>query len=302
MPSPTTLKSTKPMLSSTHRSSPRKARIARGRRRANGFHSDDEIEREARSDSDSDEDDQTSVDSDTDSETGPPSEDTPHDGHPTLLSPSTTPPAIDGSKDGDDHAPLLAAAVTWSDVVADEMANGTSELPVIDFADLDANVINATTPPAPVHRRAPKSKRPAPHRHSSEPAVAIASSGPSPEPPIAPASPKEPPLTLNQSLQHPQHLIAVGEQRGKHIKTDWRMTLRMFPLWANFGAMMIDCWIKTCAGSPHGGANAGRVGHEGAVLVFGDADRGVIAETPMQATMATRMVKYHPRHWRMCRR
>ena len=192
MPSPTTLKSTKPMLSSTHRSSPRKARIARGRRRANGFHSDDEIEREARSDSDSDEDDQTSVDSDTDSETGPPSEDTPHDGHPTLLSPSTTPPAIDGSKDGDDHAPLLAAAVTWSDVVADEMANGTSELPVIDFADLDANVINATTPPAPVHRRAPKSKRPAPHRHSSEPAVAIASSGPSPEPPIAPASPKEP--------------------------------------------------------------------------------------------------------------
>ncbi|KAF8480385.1 hypothetical protein DFH94DRAFT_474291 [Russula ochroleuca] len=95
MPAPTTLKSTKPMSSSTHRSSPRKARIARGRRRANGFHSDDEIEREARSDSDSDEDDQSSVDSDTDSETEPVSEDVPHDGHPTLLSPSTTPPAID---------------------------------------------------------------------------------------------------------------------------------------------------------------------------------------------------------------
>jgi hypothetical protein len=217
------------MSSSTHRSSPRKARIARGRRRANGFHSDDEIEREARSDSDSDEDDQSSVDSDTDSETEPVSEDVPHDGHPTLLSPSTTPPAIDGSKDGDDHAPLLTAAVTWSDVVADEMANGTSELPVIDFADLDASVINAKTPSAPVYRRAPKPKRPAPHRHSSEPVVALASSGPSPEPPIPPTSPEEPP---EEPTSHPEPKPAsppAPHRRGRTVRQAYQERLENDP-------------------------------------------------------------------------
>jgi CASC3/Barentsz eIF4AIII binding protein len=192
MPAPTTLKSTNPTLSSVHRLSPHKTRIARRRRRANGFHSDDEIEREARSDSDTDEDDQSSVDSETDSETEPASEDVPHDGHPTLLSPGTTPPAIDGSKDDNDHAPLLAASVNWSEMVADEVANGTTDLPVVDFADLDANVIHAKTPRAPVPRRAHKSKRPVPRRHSSEPAAAPTSSGPSPEPSISSTSPEEP--------------------------------------------------------------------------------------------------------------
>jgi hypothetical protein len=198
MSTPTALKSTNPMPSSIHRPSPRKTRNARGRRRANGFHSDDEIEREARSsDSDTDEDDQSSDDdSDDDSEAGPTSEDVPHDGHPTVLSPGTTPPAVDGSKDGDDHAPLLAAPVNWSEMVADEMANGTTELPVVDFADLDASIgasiVQAKTPRAPVPRRGLKSKRPAPHRHSSEPATALASSGPSPEPPIPPTSSEEP--------------------------------------------------------------------------------------------------------------
>src|SRR6266571_8362631 len=109
MPAPTTLKATKLTSSSHHHPSPPKPRFTKRRGRANGFHSDDEIEREARSDSDTDEDDQSSVDSETDSETEPASEDVPHDGHPTLLSPGTTPPVIDGSKDDDGHAPLLAA-------------------------------------------------------------------------------------------------------------------------------------------------------------------------------------------------
>ena len=186
MPAPTALKSTK--TSSVHRPSPHKTRTAR-RRRANGFHSDDEIEREARSDSDTDQDYQSSVDSETDSETEPASEDVPHDGHPALLSPGTTPPVIDGSKDDDDHAPLLAASVNWSEMVADEVANGATELPVVDFADLGSSVIHAKPPRAPIPRRASKSKRPVPHRHSSEPA-APTSSGPSPELPM-PSAPEE---------------------------------------------------------------------------------------------------------------
>ena len=186
MPAPTTLKSTKP--SSVHRPSPNKTRTTRGRRRANGFHSDDEIEREARSDSDTDDDDQSSVDSESDSATEPVSEDVPDDGHPTLLSPGTTPPAIDGSKGDDDHAPLLAASVNWSD----EVTNGASELPVVDFADLGTSAIHAKPPRAPVSRRALKSKRPVAHRHSSEPVAAPRSPEPSIEPSMPSTAPEEP--------------------------------------------------------------------------------------------------------------
>ena len=195
MPAPTALKSTKANATFTpfiHSSPTAKTYEMLGGGRANGFHSDDEIEREARSNSDTDEDDQSSVDSETDSETEPASEDVPHDGHPALLSPGTTPPVIDGSKDDDNHAPLLAASVNWSEMVADEVANGTTELPVVDFADLDASVIHAKPPRAPVPRRAPKSKRPVPHRHSSEPVAIPTSSGPSPEPPIPSTAPEEP--------------------------------------------------------------------------------------------------------------
>lgn len=190
MPAPTTLKATKPTSSSPHRPSPPKTRLAKRRGRVNGFHSDDEIEREARSDdSDSDEDDQSSIDSDSDSETGPASEDAPQNGH--ALSPSTTPSAVNESKDTDDHAPLLAASMNWSEMVTDEAANA-ADLPVIDFADLGSEVIHATTPRAPVFRRAPKSKRPAANRRSSAPAVPPATSEHPSEPAAAAASSTQP--------------------------------------------------------------------------------------------------------------
>src|SRR5258708_12259512 len=134
MPAPTTLKHTKPTSPSYNGQSPHKTRFTKRRGRVNGFHSDEEIEREARTDSDSDEDDQSSVDSDSDSETEPASEDAPQNGH--VLSPSTSPSAVNESKDADDHGPLLAASMNWSD----EVANAT-DLPVIDFADLGAEVI-----------------------------------------------------------------------------------------------------------------------------------------------------------------
>jgi hypothetical protein len=224
MPAPTALKSTKPTPSSVHRPSPHKTRNSRRSRRANGFHSDDEIEREARSDSDTDEDDQSSVDSDTDSETEPASEDVPHDGHPTLLSPGTTPPAIGGSKDDDDHAPLLAASVNWSEMVADEVANGTTELPVVDFADLDASVI-PKPPRAPAPRRAPKSKRPVPHRRSSEPVAAPTSSGPSPEPPMPSTAPEEP---ISHAESKPPSPPA-GHRRGRTARQAYQERLENDP-------------------------------------------------------------------------
>jgi hypothetical protein len=65
---------------------------------------------------------------------------------------------------------------------------------------------------------------------------------------------------------------------------------------------MIGCWIKVCALFLNGGVDAGRVAHEGAVLVFGDVGEGVIVETPIQATTAIRLVKYRPRPSAMCRR
>jgi CASC3/Barentsz eIF4AIII binding len=194
---------TKPTSSSVHHPSPHKHRVSRRRGRANGFHSDDEIDREARSDSDTDEDDQSSADSESDSETEPVSEDAPQHGHPSLLSPGTTPPVINDSKDDNNHAPLLAASVTWSEMVADQVANGTTDLPVIDFADLDNSPIHAKLPRAPVPRKAPKSKRPPPQRRSSAPPV---SSEPPSEPPVVPASPSPPsraePNPVSASVPH----------------------------------------------------------------------------------------------------
>ena len=183
MPAPTALKATKPTSPPHHRSSPHKTRITKRRGRVNGFHSDDEIEREARSDSDTDEDDHSSVDSDTDSETEPASEDVPQNGH--ALSPSTTPSAVNESKDASNRAPLLAASMSWSEMVSDDVSNVANDIPVIDFADLGAEVIHAKTPRAPVFRRAPKSKRPPANRRSSAPAVPPASSEPPSEPPAA---------------------------------------------------------------------------------------------------------------------
>ena len=225
MPAPIALKSTKQTPSSVNRPSPHKTRNARRRRRANGFHSDDEIEREARSDSDTDEDDQSSVDSESDSETEPASEDVPHDDHPTLLSPGTTPPAIDGSKDDDDRAPLLAASVNWSEMVADEVANGTTELPVVDFADLGASVIHPKPPRAPVPRRAPKSKRPVPHRHSSEPLAIPTSTGPSPESPVPSTAPEEPvPLAESKPASPP-----TPHRRGRRARQEYQERLEKDP-------------------------------------------------------------------------
>ena len=223
MPAPTTLKATKLTSSSPHRPSPFKTRFTKRRGRVNGFHSDEEIEREARSDSDSDEDDPSSVDSDSDSETGPASEDAPPNGHP--LSPSTTPSAVNESKDADEHAPLLAASMNWSEMVTDEVANAT-DLPVIDFADLGAEVMHAKTPHAPVFRRAPKSKRPAANRRSSAPAVPPASSEHPSEPAAAAASSTDP---ISDDEPTPTSVSTAPHRRGQTARQAYQERLENDP-------------------------------------------------------------------------
>ncbi|KAH9174601.1 hypothetical protein EDB89DRAFT_554680 [Lactarius sanguifluus] len=225
MPTPTALKATKLTSSPHHRPSPPKTRIPRRRGRANGFHSDDEIEREARTDSDTDEDGQSSVDSDSDSETEPASEDAPQNGHAPLLSPSTTPSAVNEGKDAGDHAPLLAASMNWSEMVMDEVANPT-DLPVIDFADLGAEVIHAKTPRTPVARRAPKSKRPAPNRRSSAPAAPPASSELPSEPPAAAASSGQP----AESEDEPKPTsVSASHRRGQTARQAYQERLENDP-------------------------------------------------------------------------
>jgi hypothetical protein len=213
---------TKSPSSSVHRPSLNKHRGPRRRGRANSFHSVDEIVREQRSDSDTDEDDQSSADSETDSETEPASEDVPHHGHPSLLSLGTTPPVVNDGKVEDGSAPLLTASVTWSEMVTDQVANGTTDLPVIDFADLDNTPIHAKASHPPVPRKLPKSKRPPPHRRSSAPPMP---SEPPFEPPMAPPSP-----SLSPSPAEPITLSASAPlRRGQTARQAYQERLENDP-------------------------------------------------------------------------
>ncbi|KAK7676874.1 hypothetical protein QCA50_020130 [Cerrena zonata] len=172
--SPSTAKSlkTKEKAPNGH-SRPKKTRITRRRGRAkDGIHSDDEIEREARSDSDTD-DDSSVVSSDSDAES-----DSEEDNHATrseVVTPTTTqsPPPLHAS--ASKAAPLengaagpFIATTDWAQMVADENANGATDLPVIDFADLNGHAISHSVAPEPRSRKQKASKK-APQSHNVEP-------------------------------------------------------------------------------------------------------------------------------------
>ncbi|KAF8915444.1 hypothetical protein CPB85DRAFT_1560340 [Mucidula mucida] len=131
----------------------RKKRIVRRRGRAvHAGDSDDEIEREVGTDSDSDDDSFASTSSETETE---PSSDrrarvlTPN----TSQSPTT---ASNGQSNGRD-ASFFAAAGSWSEMVADETANGAADLPVIDFSELNDQAL-ATKRPRKAKKPAQKVK------------------------------------------------------------------------------------------------------------------------------------------------
>ena len=126
----------------------KKTRIVRRRGRAkHAIESDDEIEREVGSDSDS-ENDLSSLDSASDSDTEPASEDVAPNGHSRVLIPSTSEIPEVGTSDKDsvahmngDHAAFFTNAGNWSEMVADENANGPADLPVINFSEFDGQII-----------------------------------------------------------------------------------------------------------------------------------------------------------------
>ncbi|THV08241.1 hypothetical protein K435DRAFT_4592 [Dendrothele bispora CBS 962.96] len=126
--------------------------------------SDDEIEREARTDSESDDDDnQSSLDgSSSDSDTEPVSEDVQPNGHPRVVTPSTSQSPGDAIEvvHGDTKDSFFATSGTWSEMVADETANGPAELPVIDFTQLDSQSFPAAAPPRKPKKSGKKARRP----------------------------------------------------------------------------------------------------------------------------------------------
>lgn len=157
---------------------PRKTRMVKPRGRGrNNFGSDEEFEREVATDSESD-DDCSSVATETDSDTEPASEDIVSNGHSHILTPNTTQSSEDvpslkhqSVKDIDgDSTPFFSAAGNWSEMVAEETANGPAELPVIEFADFNSPSIPQRTLSGPPPRKTGKaSKRPQPKRAVSAP-------------------------------------------------------------------------------------------------------------------------------------
>ncbi|KAG2145761.1 hypothetical protein DEU56DRAFT_787790 [Suillus clintonianus] len=157
---------------------PRKTRMVKPRGRGrNNFESDEEFEREAATDSESD-DDRSSVATETDSDTEPASEDIIFNGHSHILTPNTTQSSEDvpslnhqSAKDIDgDSTPFFSGAGNWSEMVAEETANGPAELPVIEFADFNSPSIPQQTLSGPLPRKTSKaSKRPQPKRAVSAP-------------------------------------------------------------------------------------------------------------------------------------
>ncbi|KAF9232161.1 hypothetical protein BU15DRAFT_55311 [Melanogaster broomeanus] len=158
----------------------RKTRTVRRRGRGkDDFESDDEFVREVETDSASDDDDRSSVDSSSDSDTEPISEGVLSNGHSRVLTPNTTQSSADvpslnesASKltEGGQRAPFFGDSGNWSEMVAEENANGPAELPVIEFADFTSPTLHQLSLPGPPARKPVKpSKRPPVKRAVSAP-------------------------------------------------------------------------------------------------------------------------------------
>ena len=150
----------------------KKTRIVRRRGRAKGpIESDDDIEREVGTDSDSD-NDRSSLDSDSDPESV--SQIALPNGHSHLSTPSTTQSPGERTPVDNEAKPIPGNVETsffvpgnWSEMVAEETANGPAELPVIDFADLYQHGIDRHSRPTPRPRRKSKTAKKLPTAQSA---------------------------------------------------------------------------------------------------------------------------------------
>ncbi|KAF8260616.1 hypothetical protein EI94DRAFT_1811419 [Lactarius quietus] len=117
--------------------------------------------------------------------------------------------------------------MSWSEMVTDDASNIATDLPVIDFADLGADVINAKTPRAPVFRRAPKSKRPPANRRSSAPAAPPAPSEP-PSEPAAAATAAPSGQTISDDEPKPPS-VSAPHRRGQTARQAYQERLESDP-------------------------------------------------------------------------
>ncbi|KIM57330.1 hypothetical protein SCLCIDRAFT_1219543 [Scleroderma citrinum Foug A] len=209
MPATTTTPSSLPGSSpSKSRPQPRLKKIRPVRRRGRGrhdFESDEEIVREVGTDSELDNDDHSSVGSTTDSDTEPVSEDVSSNGRQSrILTPNTTQSSADvrslrhtgpraSTKPKNQDPPSFFEGGNWSEMVADEAANGPSDLPVVDFADFGTSSLDQPAVKAPPPRKAPKSSR--------RPQVKRAVSAPTVDRPPAPQP--SPPAQTDLDMEDP---------------------------------------------------------------------------------------------------
>ncbi|KAF9450672.1 hypothetical protein P691DRAFT_757998 [Macrolepiota fuliginosa MF-IS2] len=145
----------------------KKSRVVRRRGRArDGIESDDEIERVVSTDTESDSDESLSLDSATDSEQESASEDELPDRQISAHTPNTShspgAPEKDAAANGKSAEAFFSTTGNWSEMVADENANGAADLPVIEFSDFKADDVPTPQPPTRKPRKANKKRAPVP--------------------------------------------------------------------------------------------------------------------------------------------
>ncbi|KAJ3719510.1 hypothetical protein C8R42DRAFT_723176 [Lentinula raphanica] len=176
----------------------KRRRFGRRRGRQPDLDSDEEVEREVRTDSES-EDDLSSSQSTSDSDTEPASEDVMPNDQPRVLTPSTS-----QSPKGASHLfvnghsqSFFGASGDWSEMVTNEVENGPESLPVIDFTELDSQVL-------PIPNQSRKSKK---HMKQNNRVVSNSLSSPS----TAPPQPADQPEQTRTPASHSESRRPAGQ-------------------------------------------------------------------------------------------
>ena len=245
MPATTTASSSLPASPpSKPRPQPRLKKTRPVRRRGRGrhdFESDDEFVREVGTDSELDDDTRSSVGSTTDSDTEPVS-----NGHLSrVLTPNTTQSSADvkslGHQSKDQDVPSFFEGGNWSEMVADEAANGPSDLPVVDFVDFGASPLDQRPAKALPPRKAPKSsRRPQVKRAVSAPTV---DRPPAPQPSPAHTEPdtEDHPVDGHQPVSNPNPppRSSMGRRPGQTARQAYQQRLESDP---SFVPTVGDFW------------------------------------------------------------
>lgn len=223
----------------------KKSRVVRRRGRArHNIESDDEIERVLSTDSESDSD-ESSMASASDSES--PSEDELPDGAAHTPNTSHSPTALEKATIANGNPPetFFSTSGNWSEMVAEENANGAAELPVIEFSDFKADSVPPPQPPTRKPKKASKKK----------PQVPLVSA-PEPEPETVPSElvdgdvaervDQEPPRRLPSQLKRPVGQSARQAYQQK-LETDPSFVPKVGGFWGH-DDRLIDKDLRSLSG------------------------------------------------------